>query len=286
MKKNLFSILLVVVMTLAMVACGTQETTNDVPVSTETIEATVENSEVVESDEVTSEVETSTEVVEPESSEATSEPEQATEAPVDEVASTLDSEAVESEASEPETNEPEFTVTELNATKYAIQSVNVRSGPSTDYDKIGGLTTNQEVQVTGQASTGWYRFTWIDGSEVYVSDKYLSDSKVEVQKPADNSDGGNSGSGQTNSSAKNWQDYYQDHVWYDMNDFMFIIVDSRAEGQNTTDYEGAKAILAERFPGEEIYPRAGGELRDGHWMFFVYVPSGMNTKTAFINQFK
>ena len=211
-----------------------------------------------------------------ENSEAVSTPETSTEEN-SEAVSESDSEAVV---------EPEFTVTEVTATKYATQSVNVRSGPSTDYDKIGSLSTNQEVQVTGQASTGWYRFTWIDGSEVYVSDKYLSDSKVEVQKPADNSDGGNSGSGQTNSSAKNWQDYYQDHVWYDMNDFMFIIVDSRAEGQNTTDYEGAKAILAERFPGEEIYPRAGGELRDGHWMFFVYVPSGMNTKTAFINQFK
>lgn len=31
--------------------------------------------------------------------------------------------------------EPEFTVTEVTATKYATQSVNVRSGPSTDYDK-------------------------------------------------------------------------------------------------------------------------------------------------------
>lgn len=287
MKKRIFSILLVVVMTMALVACGSQSTNVSAPEATETVNEAVETTDT-ENSEAVSTPETSTEVVDPESGEAVSEPEQATEAPVDEVASTLDSEAVETTEAvqEPEPSVPEFTVTELTATKYAVQSVNVRSGPSTDYDKIGGLTTNQEVQVTGQASTGWYRFTWTDGREAYVSDKYLSDSKVEVQKPADNSDGGNSGSGQTNSSAKNWQDYYQDHVWYDMNDFMFIIVDSRAEGQNTTDYEGAKAILAERFPGEEIYPRAGGELRDGHWMFFVYVPSGMNTKTAFINQFK
>ena len=208
MKKNLFSILLVVVMTLAMVACGTQETTNDVPVSTETIEATVEsdeNSEAVSETEQATEapvdevVETVDETVESESSEATSETES------DEVASTPDSEAVESEASEPETSEPEFTVTEVTATKYATQSVNVRSGPSTDYNKIGGLTTNQEVQVTGQASTGWYRFTWTDGREAYVSDKYLSDSKVE--KPAASetpSNGGgstaNSGSAASNSS--------------------------------------------------------------------------------------
>lgn len=250
MKKNLFSILLVVVMTLAMVACGTQETTNDVPVSTETIEATVESDE---------------------NSEAVSETEQATEAPVDEVASTPDDEVVET-VQEPETSEPEFTFTELNATKYATQSVNVRSGPSTDYDKIGGLTTNQEVQVTGQASTGWYRFTWTDGREAYVSDKYLSDSKVEVAPPANN----NNESGSTASGKKNWQDYYQDHVWYDMDRFFFIIVDSREEGTqtldgNNVDYSGAEATLQARFPDEKVYLRFGCPLRDGHWMFFAYI---------------
>ena len=212
MKKNLFSILLVVVMTLAMVACGTQETTNDVPVSTETIEATVEsdeNSEAVSETEQATEapvdevVETVDETVESESSEATSETES------DEVASTPDSEAV-NEASEPETTVPEFTVTEVTATKYATQSVNVRSGPSTDYDKIGGLTTNQEVQVTGQASTGWYRFTWTDGREAYVSDKYLSDSKVEVAPPASN----NSGSGNTASNTGSASGAFNEDEYY------------------------------------------------------------------------
>ena len=168
--------------------------------------------------------------------------------------------------------EPEFTVTELNATKYATQSVNVRSGPSTDFDKIGGLTTNQEVQVTGQASTGWYRFTWTDGREAYVSDKYLSDEKVEVAPPANN----NSGSGSAASDKKNWQDYYQDHVWYDMDRFFFIIVDSREEGTqtldgNNIDYSGAEATLQARFPDEKVYLRFGCPLRDGHWMYFAYV---------------
>lgn len=293
MKKNLFSILLVVVMTLAMVACGTQETTNDVPVSTETIEATVEsdeNSEAVSETEQATEapvdevVKTVDETVESESSEATSETES------DEVASTPDSEAVESEASEPETSEPEFTVTELTATKYATQSVNVRSGPSTDYDKIGGLTTNQEVQVTGQASTGWYRFIWTDGREAYVSDKYLSDSKVE--KPAASetpSNGGGSTAGTGSASAsgkKNWQDYYTDHVWYDGGEYMFIIVDSLHEGQSVQDYSSAQSALETKFPGEKVYLRAGAELRDGHWMFFAYVRPESNNMTAFVNQFE
>ena len=131
----------------------------------------VRNSEeIAENSEAVSTPETSTE----ENSEAVSEP---------------DSEAVV---------EPEFTVTEVTATKYATQSVNVRSGPSTDYDKIGGLTTNQEVQVTGQANTGWWRIQY-NGGEAYVSDKYLADEKVE--KPAASETPSNGGGSTANSGS-------------------------------------------------------------------------------------
>lgn len=91
----------------------------------------------------------------------------------------------ESEITEPETEEAEtelpeeaaFTVTELSTIKYAKQSVNVRKGPSADYEKLGGLTINQKVTVTGQADTGWYRIEY-NGADGYVSDKYLTDKKT------------------------------------------------------------------------------------------------------------
>ena len=180
--------------------------------------------------------------------------------------------------------EPEFTFTEVSKTLYAVQSVNVRSGPSTDFNKIGSLSTNQEVQVISRCNeTGWYKFIWTDGSEACVSDKYLSDSKVEVQASTNNS--GSSG-GQASSGAKNWQDYYADHTWYDMNEFMFIIVDSRDEGCSGIDYSGAEATLQERFPGEKVFLRYGSELRDGHWMYFAYVRPETNGVSAFNKQFK
>ena len=289
MKKRIFSILLVVVMTMALVACGSQSTNVSAPETTETVNESVESIEATSTpdseavDEVATESETSTEVDEPESSEATSETEQAMEAPVDEVASTPDDEVVET-VQEPEPTVPEFTFTELNATKYATQSVNVRSGPSTDFNKIGSLSTNQEVQVISRCNeTGWYKFIWTDGSEACVSDKYLSDSKVEVQASTNNS--GSSG-GQASSGAKNWQDYYADHTWYDMNEFMFIIVDSRDEGCSGIDYSGAEATLQERFPGEKVFLRYGSELRDGHWMYFAYVRPETNGVSAFNKQFK
>lgn len=201
MKKRIYSILMVVVMTIALVACGTAQSSPD----SEAVETVKEVAESADT----------------ENSEAVSETEQATEAPVDEAASEAESAEIASEpessetASTPETSteenseavsepdseavvEPEFTVTEVTATKYATQSVNVRSGPSTDYDKIGGLTTNQEVQVTGQANTGWWRIQY-NGGEAYVSDKYLADEKVE--KPAASETPSNGGGSTANSGS-------------------------------------------------------------------------------------
>ena len=82
-----------------------------------------------------------------------------------------------------------YTYTDMSATMYAQSSVNVRDLPSADGEKLGALSTNQEVAVSGQCNeTGWYRFEY-DGQTAYVSNNYLSDSKVEV---AQSSSGGSS----------------------------------------------------------------------------------------------
>ena len=118
--------------------------------------------------------------------------------------------------------EPEFTVTEVTATKYATQSVNVRSGPSTDYDKIGSLSTNQEITVNGVCDqTGWFRFD-LNGTVAFVSNRYVSDSKVE--KPAASetpSNGGNSTANSGSTASKTcpyalWQpiDNWDTISWY------------------------------------------------------------------------
>ncbi len=85
----------------------------------------------------------------------------------------------------------EYTYTEMNATMYATQTVNVRNLPSTDGEKIGSLSTNQEITVLGQCNeTSWYKFE-LDGQTAFVSNSYLSTEKVEVQQ----STGGGSGGG-------------------------------------------------------------------------------------------
>ena len=91
----------------------------------------------------------------------------------------------------------EYTVTAMTATKYAKSSVNVRKGPSSDYEKLGGLGTNQKVTVTGQADTGWYRIEY-NGEAGFVSDKYLVDEKVAVNTSGSGASGSNAATGTGN----------------------------------------------------------------------------------------
>ena len=98
----------------------------------------------------------------------------------------LDAEAKEAEIVE-EVEQPEFQVLLLDETvKYAKKPVNIRKGPGTTYDKVGGLTTNQEVTVIGlvpDSGSGWYQLI-DENDEVigYVSASYLVDEKVTVQE--------------------------------------------------------------------------------------------------------
>lgn len=87
---------------------------------------------------------------------------------------------------ETETVAEESDIIPLEKVMYAIKDVNIREGVSTEYAKIGSLTVNQEVMVTGQSkSTGWYEIGLSDGTKAYVSNQYLSDTRIEV-KPETN----------------------------------------------------------------------------------------------------
>ena len=66
-----------------------------------------------------------------------------------------------------------YTVTAIDKTMYVKSTVNVRSGPTKDFDKIGSLTKGKSVKVTGKSDqTNWYRIDY-NGKVGYVSDSYL-----------------------------------------------------------------------------------------------------------------
>lgn len=89
----------------------------------------------------------------------------------------------------------EYTYTDLDKTMYAKQSVNVRDLPTADGNKLGGLSSAQEVKVLGQCNeTSWYKIEF-DGSVGYVSNNYLVDEKPVQQTTQANQS--SSGSGNT-----------------------------------------------------------------------------------------
>lgn len=109
------------------------------------------------------------------------------------------------EADEQTQSEPiaDYTVESMDAkTMYAQSSVNLRQGPSTEYDKVGSLSTNQSVTVTGYVETSsgkWYQLS----TGEFVSAKYLGTDKVVVQAPSNNNNSSNNNNNSNNNSNSN-----------------------------------------------------------------------------------
>lgn len=83
----------------------------------------------------------------------------------------------------------EITVTELSATGEITSDVNVRKGPSTDYEKIGTVRAGETVTVTGESHDGWYRIKF-QGGEGFVYGKYMTIVSTAVDaESAENADG-------------------------------------------------------------------------------------------------
>ena len=153
MKKNLVAAMFAVMM-ISLVGCG--KASEPMP-----IEATevVEESETEETVEAATEVEAQDEVAD----------DDVAEKPV------VDEESVAEEPASP------YSYTELSQTMYAQSTVNVRDLPEQTGAKLGSLSTNQEVTVTGQCNeTGWYKISY-NGGDAYVSDSYLGSEKVAVK---------------------------------------------------------------------------------------------------------
>ena len=181
MKKKLYLALLVTLTTACVLTgyngCNTTEVVEENPeVVSEEVPEDITSEETTEETDTTEEAEPTTEEV-TETSET-----------VQEEVETSETEETGEATSEPATEEitetasedvPAYTVTDMEKTMYAQRSVNVRTGPGTEYDKLGALNTNDEVKVTGQADNGWYRIEY-KGNEGFVSDNYLGDAKVVV----------------------------------------------------------------------------------------------------------
>lgn len=77
-----------------------------------------------------------------------------------------------------------LTFTEVNEQVWATGTVNLRSGPSTDNDKLGSLNKGNSVTRIGIGTgdySSWSRVQLSDGSTVYVASSYLTTTKPTTQ---------------------------------------------------------------------------------------------------------
>ena len=70
-------------------------------------------------------------------------------------------------------NAQSIDVTEYHATATTTSSLNVRSGPSKDYDVIQLLDAGTAVTITGKTETGWYQIE-LDNKTGFVYSKYVT----------------------------------------------------------------------------------------------------------------
>lgn len=77
----------------------------------------------------------------------------------------------------------EIGIIEMDAIMYATTSVNERKEPSADSEKIGSLSTGEEVHVTGQTKDEqWYRIEISGIDEGFVASQYLSNDKPIIEQ--------------------------------------------------------------------------------------------------------
>lgn len=75
--------------------------------------------------------------------------------------------------------EPVVTYKEVNETVYAIDTVNIRKGPSTDHDKLGQLKKGESITRIAIGDNGWSKVMYKD-EVAYISNNYLSTDKPPV----------------------------------------------------------------------------------------------------------
>jgi uncharacterized protein YgiM (DUF1202 family) len=54
----------------------------------------------------------------------------------------------------------EYTVSASSGIGYVTTSLNVRTGPSTSYDRLGSLNPAEAVNITGECSNGWFQIEY------------------------------------------------------------------------------------------------------------------------------
>lgn len=85
---------------------------------------------------------------------------------------------------EAEEKKPEIKITDMSEEMYVSSAVNVRMGPSVDEKKIGTLSKDTPVNVTGKSDNGWYRIEY-NSNTAFVNSQFLISKDAYEKKKAE-----------------------------------------------------------------------------------------------------
>lgn len=253
--KNLTLMAVAMSIVLSLSACGSTAKTDSVAstesVMTESTESVENSTEAfVPETELSTEESTEESVDTTEATESVAETVTETQEPVANEA-VIDVKTVSNDKTD-KTTDAGYTYADLSKTMYAKSTVNVRSLPSTSGNKLGSLSKNQEVAVTGQCNeTGWYRISY-NNAEGFVSNKYLADEPVakaanvaQAQTQTDETVVGSNPSGKVDPNDPSTWAPPHDNMYYDANLGQWVDWDRPADGYNRAIAEQVWAYVNE-----------------------------------------
>lgn len=88
--------------------------------------------------------------------------------------------SVSTEVSPAEEEKPsldDYLIKEAEGEYVLIKSAVVRSGPSSDFDKLGQLQADTVVKISGTSDNGWFRFEF-DSVDGYINQKFFMDKET------------------------------------------------------------------------------------------------------------
>ena len=183
MKKRIFCTALVLLLTVA-VACTEADIQNIKNGKEDAIVLDVENLPAPDVKKQNTEIENNTET-----GDKDTDFENTIDSPDNtEVVDNTDSEETTGINEEEKPSLDDYVIEETEGEYVLIKSAVVRSGPSTDFDKLGQLQADIVVEITGATDNGWFQFEY-DSVDGYINQKFFMDKETYDEEVASNESG-------------------------------------------------------------------------------------------------
>ena len=84
----------------------------------------------------------------------------------------------------------DYVIEEIEGEYVLIKSAVVRSGPSTDFDKLGTIQADTVIEITGASENGWFRFEF-ESNDGFINQKFFVEKEKYDEELAVNTEDNN-----------------------------------------------------------------------------------------------